>query len=134
MVFALIVFVFSLLGIAALFALKHWELRHEKVLAPDFRRKTDVRAQQVKELAHAARADLVKLLPEVVHFVRALVHEAALAFAALAHFLGRQAHRLADLVSHKRGFEKRETRSEFLKKVAEHKNGNDSTLGESENI
>jgi hypothetical protein len=134
MVFAVIVFVFSLFGIAALFALKYWELRHEKVLAPDFRRKTDVRARQLKELAYAARADLVKLLPEIVRVARFIVHEAALGFAALARFSERQAHRLADLVSHKRGFERRETRSEFLKKVAEHKNGSSSGLGENGNI
>ena len=125
MVFALIVFVCSLLGITALFSLKYWELSHGTVVAPEFRRRTDVRAQQVKELAHAARADLVKLVPEVIRTGRFIVHEAAIGFAALARLLERQAHRLADLVSHKRGFERRDTQSEFLKKVAEHK-GNGS--------
>jgi len=134
MTFALIVFGLSLLGIAALFGLKYWELRHEKILVPVVRRRMDVRAQQIKELAYAARADVVKFLPEIVRFARFMVHEAALALASLARFLERQAHRLADMVSHKRGFERRETRSEFLKKVAEHKSGGDSTFGENGNI
>ncbi len=123
MVVALIVFVFSFVGIAALFALKYWEVRNERVVFAPLRRKTDVRAQQIKELSVAARQDLVKLLPEVVRMIRIMVHEFALAFAALARFSERQAHRLADFVSHKRGFEKGQTQSEFLKKVAEHKNG-----------
>ena|SRR6185436_13173327 len=125
MLFAIIVFAFSFVGITGLFALKYWELQRERVVLPEFRRKNDMRAQRVKELAHAARVDLEKLLPEIVRVARILVHEAALALAALARFSERQAHRLADLVSHKRGFERRETRSEFLKKVAEHKNGGD---------
>ncbi len=123
MVFAAIVFGLSLLGIAALFALKHWELRYEVLVLPVLRRKADARAQQVKELAYAARADLAKLLPELVRAAHIAIHESALALAAFARFAEAQAHRLADLVSHKRGFERRETRSEFLKKVAEHKNG-----------
>jgi hypothetical protein len=46
-----------------------------------------------------------------------------LGFAAFARSSERQAHRLADLVSHKHGFVPRETRSEFLRKMSEHKNG-----------
>jgi hypothetical protein len=124
MVFAGILFALSLLGIAALFALKRWEMARERVLLPHLRARGDVRAQQLKELATAARMDLAKIPPEAVRTARIMVHEGALAFAALARFLERQAHRLADFVSHKRGFEKRETRSEFLKKVAEHKTDN----------
>ena len=120
MVGAAIVFIVSLMGIAALFALKYRELRIGRVFFPELRRRSDVRAEQVRELAVAARMDLAKLIPEVIRMSRALIHEGALAFAALARFLERQAYRLADLVSHKRGFERRETRSEFLKKVAEH--------------
>lgn len=124
MVFAVTVFGCSFVGIAALFALKHWELRHNKIVAPALRARLDVRAHQVKELIFAARADAARLAPEMVRMAHALVHEGALAFARLARTLERQAHRLADTVSHKRGFERRETRSEFLKKVAEHKQSN----------
>ena len=121
MAFAGILFALSLVGIIALFALKHWEMTRERILFPRLRARGDVRAEQIKELAFAARMDLAKLPPEALRITRILIHEGALGFAALARFLERQAHRLADFVSHKRGFEKRETRSEFLKKVAEHK-------------
>ena len=121
MVFAGILFALSLLGIAALFVFKRWEMKRETILFSGLRARGDVRAQQLKELALAARMDLAKVPPEALRITRILIHEGALAFAALARFLERQAHRLADFVSHKRGFEKRETRSEFLKKVAEHK-------------
>jgi len=120
-----IIFGISLLGIIALFAVKQWELSHERVLIPSLRRRADIRALQVKDLAYAARKDLAKLPPQIILITRVIIHEAALGFAALARLLERQAHRLADTVSHKRGFERRETRSEFLKKVAEHKNSSE---------
>ena len=121
MLVAGIIFGCSLLGIIALFALKSWELSHERVLAPEMRRRGDIRAMQIKDLIFAARKDFENLLPRVVVIALYAIHEAALGFAALARMLEREAHRLADMVSHKRGFERRETRSEFLKKVAEHK-------------
>jgi hypothetical protein len=48
---------------------------------------------------------------------------AAVGFARFARLASESAHRLADFVSHKRNFTRRETRSEFLKQVIEHKNG-----------
>lgn len=123
MAFAAAVFAGSLVGIIALFTLKYWELRRGTLLMPGIRAKLDGRALQIKELVSAARTDVSRLAPELVRFARRSIHEGALAFAALARTLERQAHRLADTVSHKRGFERRETRSEFLKKVAEHKQG-----------
>lgn len=128
MVFATIIFVGSLIGIVALFGLKHWEMRREKLLVPAMRSELDRRAVQLKELMAAARVDLEKLPPIVMRLSRFAIHEAALGFAAMAHFAEREAHRVADLVSHKHRFERRETRSEFLKKVAEHKNGNSNGL------
>lgn len=121
MVFAAIVFLLSFVCIVGLFSLKVWETRSGRVLAPAFRMRADARAVELKELALAARNDLDKLWPATVRLAHFLLHEAVLAFAALAHYASRQAYRLADMVSHKRGFERRETRSEFLKKVAEHK-------------
>ena len=123
MLFAFIAFLVSLTGIIALFAVKYWELRREQVLAGKWRSRADVRAGQLKELMIAARIDLEKLPPEIGRIGRIVLHESLLAFASLLRLLERGAHRLAEFVSHKRGFEKRETRSEFLKKVAEHKNG-----------
>ncbi len=123
MFFAAAIFFVSIAGIVGIFVLKSRELRTNRVFAPSLREKMDIRALQAKELLAAARVDLAKLPPTLLHLSRFLVHELALGLAVLARMLEKQMHRLADLVSHKHRFEKRETRSEFLKKVAEHKNG-----------
>ena len=127
MFFAAVVFVLSLIGIAGLFTLKYWELRRQRVLFPMWRQRADLRASALKELMVAARLDLAKLPPAAVVVGRLILHRGALALAALARMGERQAHRLADMVSYKHRFEKRETRSEFLKKVAEHKSGKSDT-------
>jgi hypothetical protein len=54
---------------------------------------------------------------------RYMVHIGALSFARLARASAKRAHQLADLVSHKRGFERRATKSQFLREVSEVKNG-----------
>lgn len=126
MTFFIIMFVFALLAISTLFGVKYWELKHERVLAPNLRDRADVRANQLKELLIAARLDLEKLPPMLVRLGRLLIRDGALAFAQLARLAERSAHDIADLVSYKHRFEKRETRSEFLKKVSEHRNGNDA--------
>lgn len=121
LLFAGILFMGSLIGVAFLFALKEYELRRGVVVCAGVRQRADARALRLKELAIAARTDLSHSWPIAVRVFRWLVHEAALASAALARRLERQAYKLADLVSHKRRYERRETRSEFLKKVAEHR-------------
>ena len=118
------IFVLSLLCIVALFAGKYWELRSERVLFAPWRQRMDTGAHQLKELMDAARIDVAKLPPEVLRVSRITVHQLALGFAAFARTAEGYAHRLADVVSYKHRFEKRDTRSEFLKKVAEHKSGN----------
>ena len=123
MTFIIVVFVLALLGIGALFALKRWEMKHEQILFPVVRMRFDEQVLRLKELLGAARVDLAKVPPQTLRIGRILLHEAALGLAVLARFAERQAHRLADVVSYKHRFEKRETRSEFLKKVSEHKNG-----------
>ena len=123
MMFAFVVFFFSLFAIAFLFALKSWEIRKKRVVFAPWREKADIRALQLKELLDAARLDLSKLPPEAVRLSRIGIHQLALGFAAFARGAERYAHQVADLVSYKHHFEKRDTRSEFLKKVAEHKNG-----------
>lgn len=125
MLYALVIFIVSLLAIAALFTLKYWELRTGRTLLPSLRVKADEQALRLKELLIAALLDLAKLPPNALRLSRYLVHEAALGLAALARIGERQAHRLADTVSYKHRFERRETRSEFLKKVAEGKHGGD---------
>jgi len=123
MMLAFVVFFFSLFAIAFLFALKSWEIRKERIVFAPWREKADVRALQLKELLDAARLDLSKLPPEAVRLSRIGIHQLALGFAAFARAAEGYAHQVADLVSYKHHFEKRDTRSEFLKKVAEHKNG-----------
>ena len=124
MTLAFVVFFLSLLAISFLFAFKYWEIRREHIVFAAWREKADVRALQLKELLDAARLDISKLPPGAVRLSRIGIHQLALGFAALARAAEGYAHQVADLVSYKHHFEKRDTRSEFLKKVAEHKNGN----------
>ncbi|MDO8514741.1 MAG: hypothetical protein Q7S50_04310 [bacterium] len=136
MTFSAILFVVSLVSIVLLLLLKNWEMRHGRVLAPGIRGKLDAHAILLKTLLTALRVDLEKLPPEAARLSRITIHEAALGLAAVARFAERHAHQLADLMSYKHRFEKRDTRSEFLKKVAEHKNGNglDTTTDNGHNI
>ena len=129
--FYAVVFALALLGILKLFALKYWELKHERLFMPNLRKAADRKAEQLKELSIAARADLEKLPPETARLTRVLLHKGALGLAALARAGEEGAHRLADFVSHKRGFERKATSSEFLKKVAEHRE--DGRLDTTEN-
>src|SRR3989344_7285668 len=92
--FATILFLLSLLGVVALFALKHWEALAGRVLAPSVERYLDMRALQGKELLIALQADLEKLPPELVHFARVGIRIVALETARFARFLEAQAHRL----------------------------------------
>ncbi len=131
MTLAIAVFSISLLSIILLFALKSWEIRRERVFFPVLRQKADVRALQIKELLDAARLDLSKIPPGAVRLSRIGIHQFALGFAAFARKAERYAHQVADLVSYKHRFEKRDTRSEFLKKVAEHKSGGVDDSGDS---
>lgn len=124
MTFAIAAFLFSLAGILGVFGLKQHEEHTGRKFAPELREKLDVRALRFKELLIALEKDAEKLPPEALHFGRLSVHKLALGAAYLARALERNAHRLADLVSYKGRFTRRAPRSEFLKKVAEHKNGN----------
>jgi len=117
--FAVILFAFSLLSIIGLFVLKEWELRSEQTVVVSLRHKADERALKFKELLAHSRTYLERIPPFVVHITSILVHKGALAFARGARLAEKQAYRLADVVSHKHRFERRETQSEFLKKVSE---------------
>ena len=116
-------FFLSLVGIVGLFAVRGWEIRHERVVAPRLRARVEGWALHFKELMSALEKDAEKLPPELLHLSRIVIHRIALALAALMRFLERKAHDLADLVSHKHGFRRRAPRSEFLNKMMEHKNG-----------
>lgn len=128
MVFAIAIFGLSLLGISGLFALKAWEMRSNRTIAPDIREKVDQAAAQVKRLIALSQVEARKLPPEILHLARTMLHDAALGAAAFARYLERQSHRVADKVSHKAVFERREPRSDFLKNVGEYKNGSSAEL------
>lgn len=120
---AAVVFFLSATLIAGLFWLKYWEVRYERVLWGEWRDRADSHAIALKARLQHAAWNLSHLVPFAAYLSRFLVHEAAMAFAAVARFAESQAHRLADMVSHKHRFERRETQSDFLRQVAEHKNG-----------
>ena len=123
MLLAISTFLLSLFGIVGLFALKEWETKRNRTFAPEFREKADRLAFRIKDLLVALEADVERFPPEILHLARVLLHEIAVGLAATLRFLSIQAHRLADFVSHKHSFQRRAPRSEFLKKVLEHKKG-----------
>ena len=123
MMFVSIVFLATLVLILLLFVIKIHEVRSGRVLAKTWRQALDAEALQVKDLLNAAELDLKKVAPLVLYWARALVHIAALEFARAARIASSRAHALADFVSHKRNFQRGVTRSEFLKKMGERKNG-----------
>ena len=123
--FATIVLGMSILGIVFLFLVKAWEEKRGRVWMPEVRLTLDARAVELKELLHRAERELGKLGPTSIRVVRTLLHELALSLAALSRASERQAHRLADLVSHKRTFRRRESTNKFLRQVSEFKNGKD---------
>jgi hypothetical protein len=123
-IFAMTVFFIALAGLVALFTLKQWEFSRGRVLFLQHRVRADNEALHLKELLIAARADAQHLPPLLLDAARSVLQGIAVDAGHIAHWLGEQSHRLADSVSHKRNFERRETKSEFLKKVSEHKNGN----------
>lgn len=121
--FAISVFVLSAVAIIALFSIKYWELRHPRQVTAVWRDRADERARELKDALMHSNRTLSKVPPMAAYISRYFVHEAALGMAAIARFSESQAHRLADFVSHKHRFERRETQSEFLKQVSERKTG-----------
>lgn len=117
------VFFVSLAGLVSLFVLKSAETKRGTPFAASVRARADTRALALKALMLRVRRELDKVPPAAVYFTRFALHELALAAARLARLSEKQFHNIADFVSHKRGFEKREPRSEFLKQVGEVKNG-----------
>jgi len=123
MLFATAIFVVSLVLLILLFALKHFELRRGSVFAPALRGRADARALQLKTMLGRSSVEASRIPPFLLLVARATLHETALGFAHIARSLERQAHNVADMMSHKRGFERKEPRSEFLKQMNDHKNG-----------
>lgn len=120
---AMSVFAVSLLGIAGIFSLKMWEIRRQRRFLPRFRLALDASALYLKDLIFLGEAFLAQLPSLSAYlFLEGLAAGAAW-FSRSARKAAESAHRLADLVSHKHNFERRETRSDFLKQVIEYKNG-----------
>ena len=115
------VFFFSFACIAILFGFKLREQEGGRVLAPGLRHAADKGALRLKELLSAVQIDLKKLPPIILYAGQLVVHFAALEFARAARAASRRAHQLADFVSHKRNFQRRQIRSEFLRKVGTRK-------------
>ena len=133
---AMTLFFISLVGILVLFYVKHLEVARARAISPNLREKADEYALDLKAVLSRSRFEVAKILPLMVRILLHFAREGALGLAALARLGERKAYDLADLVSHKHRFERRETKSEFLKQVAEHplRNTNSNGAGKSENV
>jgi len=121
MSFVIGVYAFSLLGILSLFALRRREEALGHRYFPRFREAADEYALALKRYVFSLGSEVQKLPPLVLALSKMAIHASALQIAAAARFLERQAFRLADIVSHKRGFVPRAPRSEFIRKIGEYK-------------
>jgi hypothetical protein len=124
MAVAMALFFISTVGIFFLFYIKHLEVARERALSPNLRGKADEYALDLKAVLSRSRFEIAKIPPLMVRILRHFAREGALGLASLARLGERKAYELADMVSHKHRFERRETKSEFLKQVAEHKSEN----------
>jgi hypothetical protein len=118
---SVVLFVVALLGLCALFVMRHVENTRGITFKADIRAVADARAEELKKFLARSRYEAIKLVPKSAIIMRYLVHKAALAAAHFARFMEKQAHRLADMASHKHHFEAHETRSDFLKQVSDYK-------------
>ncbi len=121
-------FLASLTGLALLFTLKALEVRRGRTFLPTIHRYADEFALALKAMMFRTGIMLSRIPPMLVLITRYALHELALGAAKLARVAEAQSHRIADLVSHKRSFEKRADRpqgprSTFLKQVGDVKNG-----------
>lgn len=128
---AAIIFAASLVLIVALFALKYWEMRRQRTAFAGLRARADRRALEIKALLLRSGEEAQRIPPTLLYLSRIAVHESALGLALLARVLERQAHNVADMMSHKHRFERREPQNEFLKQVGEYKNGSPESTDDS---
>lgn len=123
-----IVFAASLAGIIILFFVKKLEENRERRFAEGLRMRADHGALHVKAWLEMGEWYLEKTPWFIAALASYGIHIGALSFARLARTSAEHAHALADLVSHKHRFERRETKSQFLKDVSEYKNGSSEKL------
>ncbi|HET8581109.1 MAG TPA: hypothetical protein VFL98_01420 [Candidatus Paceibacterota bacterium] len=107
--------------ILALFILKLVEAVSGRTLAPNTRAMLDEKALVVERMGEKAAYAVEHLPSFTIAFALYLVHVCAFLVARSARGIERQAHRVAEFVSHKRTFSRRETKSDFLKQVRKHK-------------
>lgn len=117
---AISVFAFSVVGILALFLMKKLELSRGSLYGGVWRDEADLFAMRVKWVFLVVEWYLARLPDFLFLLSRYGVRNGALHAARLARYAETQAYRLADFVSHKRNFERRETKSNYLKQVSEH--------------
>lgn len=113
------VFSFSFFLLSVLILLKRIESVRGKRYFEPVRVRADHGARQLKRYL-----EVLEIIAENTPFfvfavLRYGIHVGALGFARAARRAAREAHRLADVVSHKHRFERRETTSDYLKQVAE---------------
>ena len=123
LLFAGIVFFASLLLICFLFALRVREIETGRRFAPALRDAADREALHIKELLLAMHIDLKKVPPLLVHWGHISLHFVAIKFAYAARAASLSSHAFANLVSQKRYFERRKSRSEFLRKMSKRRKG-----------
>lgn len=126
---AMYVFLVSLGGILFLFALKRIEAARERRFAEGLRVYADNGALRVKAWIEISEHYLGLTPWFISALMRYVVHIAALSFARLARTSAEYAHALADFVSHKHRFERRETKSTYLREVRESRSSNDDEGG-----
>lgn len=116
---AMIVLGVSILGLIFLFCVKNWEEKHARIFWPSARLAADGMALDLKAFLIWAMEECKKLGPTTLRVSRLMLHDLALSLAALSRASERAAHQLADMVSHKHHFERKETKNDFLKQVGE---------------
>lgn len=117
-------FGFSIFGIIVLFVVKRIEVSRGALIGGSARDSADLFALRVKWVFLVIEWYLSRLPDFLFLLTRHGVRAGALFLARAARYAEAQAYHLADFVSHKRNFERRETKSKYLKQVSDHKNGN----------
>lgn len=128
--FAVIVLGISVLGIITLFLVKRYELAHNRLVGGRLRERADDFALDVKWVFLVVEWYLARLPAFMSLFGRYVLRTGALLFARVARTSAERAHHIADLASHKHKFERRETKSDYLKQVGEYKNGKSTVASE----
>jgi len=118
---ALIGFIISFVGLCALFTFKYVEMSRGTIYVPHAQAYADRWARMIKAIMRLLVVRVERLPQDFVVLLHVLVHVGAVVFARGARAAEQGAHKLADRVSHKHRFEKGKSRSEFLKRVSEHK-------------